>query len=1405
MDLETKEFNLIIMRILKSVLLIVIGLIISIEGFAREHEGDKNANSGANKDLAASCAPSQAIGELALNNVRFIIETGGNMWEDRAQGFPHYIVPKGTEENPGQNSVLFAGSLWMGGFDPANNLKLAAVRFRQVGNDFWPGPLANDGTASTSAEVCSDFDTFWRTTKQEVQLHALWWTRINDGDPGNDNDPPFENGYSIPQSILDWPGNGNIALHQDAVLGPFFDQNGDGLYEPEQGDYPWYDLTGALDCRNQFREDPVPLFGDENLFWIFNDNGNIHSETQGEPIGMQIRAQAFEFSTQDEINSMTFYNYVLTNQGSLTLTQTYFGQWVDCDVGFSGDDFVGCDVQRGLGFGYNGDPFDESSDSGPGYGANPPAIGVDFFEGPFQDADQLDNPLTLVFQDAIDSAGIPYGGIGIGYGDGVVDNERFGMRAFLYHNNNSGPDATQDPEIDVHYYNFLRGRWKDNSFMVYGGTGYDPNNQATAQRSFYMFPGETDPIGWGTEGNVQDPWSEETENNPPADRRFIQSAGPFILEPGNVNNITVGAVYGQSFSGNAVESVTVVKAADDKAQNLFDNCFEIVDGPDQPDMAIVELDEELILTISNTNSISNNFNETYHKKDPTIPDDILDGSGNLIPVPEEDKFYNFQGYQVYQLVNSDVSPDQLNNPDFARLIFQTDIEDNVAQIINYEFDPQIQLSIPVEKVDGTNEGVVHSFNIIEDAFAETDVNLINFKTYCFMVIAYGYNNFKPFDVQNGSGQPTPYLPSRKAVGSSIQLICGIPHDPTVEDNGTVINSSYGDGVQITRIEGKGTGGVNNDVILEQESIDQIMSGNPWKANQLKYVLNGGPVDVFVVDPLTVQNADFTLGLNDKGLGLDSDSTIWFLVNSSLPNDTIWGDVNFNINNEQLIPEYGIAVNFTQYIFPNNEKSSGDTVFNGYTQLISSSVTYEDNEKAWLSGVPDGEGTTSFSVIFNWLRSGTIFLDGATGQDYVGQDNEEFYETVINRTWGPFQLVQKDTTFSPGGEAMRNYIQQTGNNVPKIKDLNSINVVFTSDKTKWTRAAVLEAQANRDLAVGNAKEKYLRESPSIDKDGNTGTDEATLNGKQPFGMSWFPGYAINVSSGERLNIAFCEDSHLTSDNGNDMLWNPTSEIRTTFGIPIMGGQHYIYIFRNIRAEKLSETDRLRNMPSYDYGQYIFENVGSNSSSSFTRRKRVFNAATWVSIPLLDPNGPPYLSLEDGLIPTETTVRIRVARPYEKYATVADINNPGDTIKDLINYLDSTQLSINDWNPYYAFSTDGLGVETNQNAVAKDFLKEIRVVPNPYHARSTYESSRLDNQVRLINLPQQCTITIMNMSGTIVRKIVKDNPLSFQDWDLRNETKVPVASGMYIIHIDAGDLGEVLVKLMVIMRQPDFENF
>jgi len=49
---------------------------------------------------------------------------------------------------------------------------------------------------------------------------------------------------------------------------------------------------------------------------------------------------------------------------------------------------------------------------------------------------------------------------------------------------------------------------------------------------------------------------------------------------------------------------------------------------------------------------------------------------------------------------------------------------------------------------------------------------------------------------------------------------------------------------------------------------------------------------------------------------------------------------------------------------------------------------------------------------------------------------------------------------------------------------------------------------------------------------------------------------------------------------------------------------------------------------------------------------------------------------------------------------------------------------------------------------------------------------------------------------------DNSIS---WDLNNSQRIPIGSGSYIIHIDAFDLGETVVKAAIFMRPTDVSNF
>jgi hypothetical protein len=310
---------------------------------------------------------------------------------------------------------------------------------------------------------------------------------------------------------------------------------------------------------------------------------------------------------------------------------------------------------------------------------------------------------------------------------------------------------------------------------------------------------------------------------------------------------------------------------------------------------------------------------------------------------------------------------------------------------------------------------------------------------------------------------------------------------------------------------------------------------------------------------------------------------------------------------------------------------------------------------------------------------------------------------------------------------------------------------------------------------------LRRHASVDKLGRTaaeGGNATEANLTSNVGMGWFPGYAIDLSTGERLNMAFGEDSWLSADNGKDMLWNPSPNFQYA------GGQHWIYVFKNGQAASGTEN----RMRAYDKGAFLMEQLLDPNISS---ERRAFRDCAWVGSALSNADFP-MLSIEEGLIPNETRVSLRVARPYDKYSSiVVDTDN-----------IDNAE---NNWDPLYTFSTADVATRVNEVTVLEEMLEEISVVPNPYYAYSQYETNKLDNRVKIVNLPEVCTVRIYNLSGTLVRTYEKADPLTYVDWDLKNNANVPIAGGVYIIHIDVPGVGQAIRKWFGVMRPVDLDNF
>jgi hypothetical protein len=155
---------------------------------------------------------------------------------------------------------------------------------------------------------------------------------------------------------------------------------------------------------------------------------------------------------------------------------------------------------------------------------------------------------------------------------------------------------------------------------------------------------------------------------------------------------------------------------------------------------------------------------------------------------------------------------------------------------------------------------------------------------------------------------------------------------------------------------------------------------------------------------------------------------------------------------------------------------------------------------------------------------------------------------------------------------------------------------------------------------------------------------------------------------------------------------------------------------------------------------------------------------------------------------------------------DVSKPYTIYADpFAGYTPSIPVVRNGGLPLYSFSTGESVAHTDVTDVGKSGLDLIGVVPNPYYGYSGYETTRLDNRVKFINLPKTCTISIYTVSGTLVRKFKKDNELTYLDWDLKNNYNVPISGGTYLCHIDAPGLGEKVIKWFGVMRPVDLQNF
>ncbi len=1343
-----------------------------------------------------NCDKALAQIDQQINNVRARLLTGGDVWWDgRDNG--RYIVPK-TPPNVPEVSSLFAGAVWLGGIDQSGNLKVAAqtygTAFNPARKDFWPGPLTPDDSpnpGTTDQTVCSKWDRFFVVKGSSIEQHIKNFQKAQaEGIP---YDPDI-----IPRDVKGWPGRGNpffeeinrFALPNTRQgLAGFWDADGDGDYNPQFGDYPIIEIRGCNE----------PQYPDEMIFWVYNDNGNIHSESRGDAIQMEIQVQAFAYATNDELNDMTFQRYKLINRAIEPIDSTFFAMWSDPDLGCYTDDYVGCDTTRSLAYVYNIDALD--GDQGTcncgqvnTYCDEIPLLGIDYFRGP-----------QRYIEDAQGRN---------------IDSIELGMSSFTYYNNGGVTPTplpgTTDPANAQEYYNYLTGSWRDGRPFQFGGSAY----QTGGRNIRYAF---VDPPDKSTG------WSMCTQNLPAGDRRTIQASGPFKLKPGAINELIIGVVWVPN-QRYPCPSIRRLQEADDLAQDLFDSCFDIKDGPDAPDVDFVELDRELIVMFTNDRITSNNFNELYREPGLGIPSEFTDSN------------YVFEGYKLFQVSGPNVKLDatSLEDPTKVRLVFQVDIKNGIKRIFNWRTlndpttTPTVQdYYVPELMVDGEDSGIRHSFRITEDQFASGDRRLINHKIYYFIAVAYAHNEYLPFDPLTAQGQRMPYCEGRRNIGPNGDGLpyAAIPRPITDRK----LLAQYGDGAIITRIDGRGTG----DNFLDMDpsvraKIEQDIRNNVYRSafnGEILYRPGRGPINVKVVNPLTVVDGDFELRFVDANMNdsMLAPTARWTLRQLNVPNaPIIASDTTIERLNEQIIKSLGIAVTIGQIEPPGTRTDATNGAIGVEIEYPKATAP-----KRWLSGIPNG------------LTLGISNLD-QTAYRYIYTERDEFKGDVVqdptnalstmgNGIFVPFYLTnwrdrldlgaREQGYISPAWFETTNSVRFSERNANGLQFLNNVDIVFTPNKDLWSRCPVVETGGTGSwtgrsgfTSVGNRRNLEVRADSSVLKEANPATGRPLVGiiraGEPRLGMGWFPGYAIDVETGQRLNIFWGENSAYSEKlftefpgvfspatfnnegpRGGDMMFNPTSQLK----IPRIGdesnifefytgGQHFVYVTRTPYDQGVFMESRLRNT-----------SIGLNKAVGISR-------ITWTGMIVPNPNTP-FLSYAEGLVPDTVIVKIRVRGQYRTEVTIRENN---------VNYP-PLGTGINNVHPAYRFSIRGKQAEPLDAASIEDALDQIRVVPNPYYGFSSYETSQFTNIIKITNLPPKCVVTIYSLDGKFIRQYNRDEvgevPRGVNraierkqiypdlEWDLKNSKGIPIASGVYLIHVSAPGLGERTIKWFGINRKFD----
>lgn len=260
---------------------------------------------------AYSLLSAQSAHQFTLGDVQLRVNSNGILAVDLSN-----LNPSSSYKQEAKHFLNQAG-LWISALDPSNNLYINAQLVLDTAKfDVGYGPL----DTFTGKQAEGDWNKVWQVDAETISEHKQNYANT---------------GYTVPANIENWPAISGTDLIR--FLAPFADVNGNEIYDPEYGDYPY-------------------IQGDRAIYCIYNDNSGEHKVSKGAPLGIEVHLMLYQ---KNEFPQIFFCEYYIINRSDRQYKDIKIGFMLGGQNGNPADNFAATQSTQNTVYIYNGDDIDE--------------------------------------------------------------------------------------------------------------------------------------------------------------------------------------------------------------------------------------------------------------------------------------------------------------------------------------------------------------------------------------------------------------------------------------------------------------------------------------------------------------------------------------------------------------------------------------------------------------------------------------------------------------------------------------------------------------------------------------------------------------------------------------------------------------------------------------------------------------------------------------------------------------------------------------------------------------------------------------------------------------------------------------------------------------------------------------